>query len=237
MKKLKNDAIKLVREFLDEHYPVPLFEKGMASNIQIMIMDIIENASYQKLSRDKDNLMKVFPLDEVAELKFNVYRNRLNTHNDIYNILCIKEETIGLEIMGLVEKGMVDVKSIHANRLSLTPRGREFFLSSEEWLESEKSYVRASIERIIKPLFERLDDDYIANAWGMDVWDELLELPLVKYCYTNIKDVNKDSYDYKVPETVSRFVIPKDTESVSNRFSNMEEKTTVYVKPKDNEKR
>lgn len=237
MKKLKNDAIKLVREFLDERYPVPLFEKGMVSNVQIMIMDIIENASYQTLTRDKDNLMTVFALDEVAELKFDVRNNKLNTMQHIYNVLCIEEDAIVREIMGLVEKGMVDVKSIHANSLSLTPRGKEFFLSSEEWLESEKSYIRASIERIIKPLFERLDDDYIANAWGMDVWDELLELPLVKYCYTNIKDVNKDSHDYKVPETVSRFVIPKDTESVSNRFSNMEEKTTIYIKPEKHEKR
>lgn len=237
MKKLKNDAIKLVREFLDERYPVPLFEKGMVSNVQIMIMDIIENASYQTLSRDKDNLMKVFPLDEVAELKFDVRNNKLNTMQDIVRILCIEEGAIEREITDLVWKGMIAIKAIHANNLFLKPRGKEFFLSSEEWLESEKSYIRASIERIIKPLFERLDDDYIANAWGMDVWDELLELPLVKYCYTNIKDVNKDSHDYKVPETVSRFVIPKDTESVSNRFSNMEEKTTIYIKPEKHEKR
>jgi hypothetical protein len=234
MKKIQKKAVELVREWLSRNVLSPAFGLPVyapISVLQIMILDIIENASYQTLVRDKDDLMKVFPLDEVAELKFEVVSNSLNTMRDVSNILCIEESFArSSSIVYLSDYYLLDISN---DKILLTPKGKSFVEGNKGWLQSKKTHIRASIEEIINPLFERIDSDYIANAWGLEVWDELLKLPTVHYCYTNIGEVHKDSYDYNVPNggVVSRFVMHDDCGGVSNNVSNIHEETSIYIKP------
>lgn len=176
IKNIKNMVQKSIMK--EKHF-------GIFTVLDLMIIDIIENHTDKVLIRDPSEVMKVYSLDETAVLNFITKVIKRNTVQDISNILNLDYEESNIHCRHLCRLGYIEMRSEGMFVTQLLTDSLQYRFNSGNGrikinvIEKEKRGVMEFIHNEINRL-------KFVSTWEDDIWDRILDLPIVNYCNTVI---------------------------------------------------